>query len=245
MYFMFMKCSLTSKSSIEKLWDKFQKLSWELLAGQHTTHSRISMASLFKAIVFDIGGVLIELVGVERMIEWSGHDLSIESLWGRWLASPAVRRFEGGGSTPEEFSAEMVEEFLLPVPAEQFLEEFALWPARAYPGAAELVASLASRYHLATLSNTNVVHWDRICSHLQFEEEFRSNFLSYRLGLLKPDREIFEHIIEALDCRPAEILFLDDNQLNVDAAASVGIVARKVFGTTEATTALNELGIDR
>lgn len=202
------------------------------------------MASPFKAIVFDIGGVLIELVGVGRMIEWSGHDLTVERLWGRWLASPAVRRFESGGSTAEEFAEAMLDEFLLPVDAEQFLAEFAVWPARAYPGAAELVESLAPHYHLATLSNTNTLHWERICSHLDFEEEFRSNFLSWRLGLLKPDREIFEHVVEALDCRPGEIVFLDDNQLNVDAAASVGIVARRVLGAVEARDALRDLGVE-
>lgn len=47
-------------------------------------------------ILFDLGGVLIELAGVEKMLEWSPGVGTTEELWRRWLYSDAVRKFETG-----------------------------------------------------------------------------------------------------------------------------------------------------
>lgn len=44
----------------------------------------------FDAIVFDLGGVLIELAGVSRMLELLGHRLTPDELWVKWLTSPSV-----------------------------------------------------------------------------------------------------------------------------------------------------------
>lgn len=50
-------------------------------------------------------------------------------------------------------------------------------------------------------------------------------FLSYRLGLLKPDIRIFERVLSELGACPQEVAFVDDKQKNVDTAASLGIKA--------------------
>ncbi len=48
-------------------------------------------------------------------------------------------------------------------------------------------------------------------------------FVSYELKCLKPNREIYEKLIEKLGCHPKEILFIDDKEKNVKAAISLGI----------------------
>ena len=68
-------------------------------------------------------------------------------------------------------------------------------------------------------------------------------FLSHEIGLVKPDAEIFEHVVEELACRAAEILFFDDNALNVDAARSVGLDAHKVEGVGPTHSLLRERGL--
>ena len=66
--------------------------------------------------------------------------------------------------------------------------------------------------------------------------------LSWMGGRIGPDTEAFEHVILNLGRAPKSILFLDDNQLNVDAALSLGINAFRVQGTEEARIVMKQIG---
>jgi HAD superfamily hydrolase (TIGR01509 family) len=196
--------------------------------------------TLFDVILFDLGGVLIELTGVAQMREWA-QIASDEELWRRWLTSPGVRSFETGLTTRDEFAAALCEEFALPIGGDDFLAAFALWPKQVFPGAHELLGTLAARHRLAVLSNNNAIHWERISREMGLGDYFSASFLSHEIGLIKPDRAAFEHVVAALDCAPGKILFLDDNRLNVEQAQAVGMVAHRVVGVEEAVTLLRAL----
>ena len=92
------------------------------------------------------------------MLEWSPSLGTTDELWRRWLGSPAVRAYETGRTGRDAFADAIIAEFGLPVDAETFLGEFAWWPRSLHPDAGALLASLASRYRLASLSNTNELH---------------------------------------------------------------------------------------
>jgi glucose-1-phosphatase len=68
-------------------------------------------------------------------------------------------------------------------------------------------------------------------------------FLSHELGLVKPDRAVFEHVAVTLALQPARIVFLDDNAINVAEARSVGFTAVQVRGVSESRSALIALGL--
>ena len=197
----------------------------------------------FDIILFDLGGVLIELSGVDRMLELCNHALSVDELWARWLASDGVRRFETGRASAEEFGAAMLAEFGLSIQAAQFLEEFTIWPKGVFPGSFDLLQQLSASYRLACLSNTNALHWPRVCDEMGLARYFEFTFASHLVGMLKPDLEIFRHVVEQLGVPPERILFLDDNQLNVASAQSAGMIARRVAGLAEVRIALAELGL--
>ena len=93
----------------------------------------------FDAIVFDLGGVLIELGGVTRMLELLDHRVTVEELWARWLSSPSVSRFETGRMDANQFALALLAEFELPLRPAQFLAEFTAWPKGLYPGAIDLL----------------------------------------------------------------------------------------------------------
>ena len=84
-------------------------------------------------ILFDLGGVLVELAGVEQMLAWSPGVTDTADLWRRWLNSPAVRRYETGGTDRHVFAEEIVTEFRLPVDAGEFLHAFTYWPRALLP----------------------------------------------------------------------------------------------------------------
>lgn len=194
-------------------------------------------------ILFDLGGVLIELAGVEKMLEWSPGIESTEELWRRWLHSDAVRRFETGLIGRDEFAAALIGEFGVPVGPEEFLAAFTWWPRSVFPGAFELLATLRERFRLASVSNTNEIHWDRFSNAWSLPAAFHHNFPSHLVGKLKPDAEYFEHVLEALGAPAQRTLFIDDNAINVNAAARLGMVTRRVAGVSGARAAFRELGL--
>jgi HAD superfamily hydrolase (TIGR01509 family) len=196
-----------------------------------------------RVVLFDVGGVLVELGGVEALLGWMGPGTTVEQLWPIWLRSPAVRAFERGQIEPMAFAQGIVSELQLTIAPQTFLDSFAVWPTRPYPGALELVASIPSTYQRALLSNSNELHWPRIIDDLGLGVRFEHRFSSHLIGKIKPDLEVFEHVAQTLGCAPQEVLFLDDNLLNIEAARQAGMSARHARGVEESRQALRQAGV--
>jgi HAD superfamily hydrolase (TIGR01509 family) len=196
-----------------------------------------------RVLLFDMGGVLVELHGVEVMLEWLDNTLTADELWRKWLMSEPVRRFETGRIGADEFAAGVASEFGLKVPSQQFLDAFIGWPTAPYPGALAMLARIPRSYRRAVLSNSNALHWPRVRDDMGFGAAFDSHFASHLTGRIKPDKDAFEHVLESLRCPAGQVLFLDDNSLNVEAAEALGIHAFRVRGAAEAERVLTSLGI--
>jgi putative hydrolase of the HAD superfamily len=199
-------------------------------------------SSLPAVILFDLGGVLIEVAGAARTVAWARLE-SDRELWPRLAALPEFQEFEMGRLPPEAFAEAVCAALGLPVDASTFLEDFAGWPTRAFPGAAELLAALKPQHALACLSNNNAVHWARVEREMGIAHFFEPRFLSHEIGLVKPDPAIYRHVIDALALPPEAILFLDDNPANVEQARALGINAHRVFGVAAAAEQLRAHGI--
>ena len=200
-------------------------------------------ASDTRVLLFDVGGVLVELSGVETMLEWLGGRISRDELWRRWLQSKPVRDFETGRIGPDEFAAGVTTEFRLPVDPQQFLTSFTGWVTGLYPGTLEMLAQIPRSYERAVLSNSNSLHWTRVTSDLQLGPAFEHHFVSHLTGRIKPDADAFEHVLQSMNWKPEQVLFLDDNTLNVDAAKRLGMQAVRVLGIDETKRVLIERGI--
>jgi HAD superfamily hydrolase (TIGR01509 family) len=193
-------------------------------------------------VLFDLGGVLIQPGGVAPMRELSGIG-SDDELWARWLACPWVRRLEAGRCTPEEFAAGVVEDWGLDLEPGAFLQEFGGWPEPPYAGALELVTEVHATVPAGFLSNMNAYQWTANYATIPLTQAFAFRFLSFELGLVKPDRAIFDAVAAQLPVARARVLFLDDNVVNVEAATGAGFAARHVRGVEEARRALASAGV--
>lgn len=193
-------------------------------------------------VLFDLGGVLVDLGGVASMMDLAGID-DEEEIWQRWLTCRWVRGFERGECSPEEFAAGIVADWELTAEPAVFLEAFRDWPGRLFAGAEELVTETREQVPIGCLSNTNALHWDHHFGTWPILESFQYRFLSYELGIVKPDRELFERVAELLPAPPERVLFLDDNLVNVNGAIDTGFVARHVRGVDGARAALVETGV--
>ena len=196
-----------------------------------------------RVVLFDIGGVLVELSGVPKLLAWMGNRVSPEELWKIWLTSPVVRAFETGRTTPEVFADRLIAEMALPVERDELLREFTSWTLGVFPGALDLVGRIPRRYTRATLCNTNALHWPRLMLEMHLAGAFDHHFASHLMGKIKPDEEVFQHVTDTLRCAAEEVLFLDDNQLNVAGAQRAGMRAVQVRGIAAAERILQETGV--
>ncbi len=193
--------------------------------------------------LFDVGGVLVELSGMETMQSWLQRPLTVDEIWVLWLRSRSVRQFETGLMQAGEFATAVTREFGLKVDPEQFLKSFVGWPLGLYPGALELLAQIPKRFRRALLSNSNALHWPRVLQDMGLGTAIDHHFVSHLTGKIKPDAAAFEDVIATLACVPEQVLFLDDNLLNVEAARAIGMHAARVRGPREAQRVLIEFGI--
>ena len=79
-------------------------------------------------------------------------------------------------------------------------------------------------------SNTNQIHCDHFIPEFEmevadypFESLFQTPYYSHKMGMRKPDPVSFTHILEKEGLVAGETLFVDDNEPNIIAAASVGL----------------------
>jgi epoxide hydrolase-like predicted phosphatase len=100
------------------------------------------------------------------------------------------------------------------------------------PERVELLQKLSENYRLFLLSNTSSIHITQVNKILEastgiekLDDLFEIVFLSYEMGLMKPDPQIYLNVLEQAGIEAEETLFLDDNLDNINAALKLGIDA--------------------
>jgi HAD superfamily hydrolase (TIGR01509 family) len=193
-----------------------------------------------RVLLFDLGGVVLENSTFDRLNTLLPEPADVASLKSRWLRSSAVRSFELGLVAPPDFATAFMAEWRIGGTPAAFLDEFASWPTRLYPGAGALLARLRQRHRTACLSNSNVLHWRRFDG---FREHFDVALSSHLLGVIKPDAACFEKALDVLGVPAPDVVFFDDSPLNVDAARALGIDARHVDGCAALARMLDTEGL--
>jgi putative hydrolase of the HAD superfamily len=137
----------------------------------------------------------------------------------------------------------VVADWQLDLSAPAFLDAFRDWPAGPLPGAAELVAQTRASVATGCFSNTNALHWHDHIAAWPLAGLFEHRFLSFELGLVKPDIAAFAQVAALLDVPAERVLFLDDNAVNVAGAAAAGFQATRAAGVDEARQRLIEAAV--
>jgi len=176
-------------------------------------------------IAFDLGGVLVELDNFPQLITGSSDRAAQDRFWHQWLTSSSVRAFECGKLSFQKFVPAFFQEHQVSISEQEFIHAFIRLPKRPFPGVKVLLRRLALQWPLVVLSNNNEVHWDTILNQWELGQSFHKAYSSHLIGKVKPDAAIFEFVASDLNVPPSRILFIDDNQLNVDAALEVGFLA--------------------
>lgn len=96
---------------------------------------------------------------------------------------------------------------------------------------------------LYALSNWGADTFEMSRPHLPFLECFDGTLVSGEVGVLKPDRRIFERFLERFSLESTRVIFIDDQTPNVDAATELGFQAIRYSGVSGLRGDLARLGL--
>jgi putative hydrolase of the HAD superfamily len=187
------------------------------------------MAYPIKNIIFDLGGVIINL-NQQLTIEAFKvlFDEHFELLYEKLEQDNWLNRFEVGEFSEKEFygffkNYKNVSDIalqnawnamLLDIPKDRL----------------ELIKHYSKKYNVYLLSNTNIAHYSYIDNYvsrnfngLKFNTLFKNMYLSHEVGFRKPNKSIFEYVLNDANIKPEETLFIDDTEDHINTAKILGI----------------------
>lgn len=185
--------------------------------------------STIKAIVFDFGGVLINLdkqLCLDNLYKITGFDFS--EMVGNYLQAGVFLRLEKGLATEQEFYDEVRKYSRFPVTDQQICDAWASFLLDVPEEKKQLLLTLRKKFCVLMLSNTNVIHVNYAMNR-NFDTEGHSRhdyfdkcYFSNEIHMAKPDPEIFEYILRDSGYKAGECLFLDDGEKNIEVASAMG-----------------------
>ena len=195
------------------------------------------------AIIFDLGNVLVQYDETVTIRDFSARTGKTPSVIEQYLRiTPHVTELALGKVTARRFYRTVAGDLGF---AGDYDEFGAVWSKglTAIEPMIELAAGLATRLPRVIVSNTNSIHMDYITEHFPVVREFDAQILSYEVGLLKPDRAIFELTLRQCGLEAQRSLFVDDMQANVDGARAVGMQAVQFENAEQVRQELTKRGI--
>ena len=187
-----------------------------------------------KNIVFDLGGVIVDL-DIQASIQAfskimvrpvSTMEEAINSL------RPLMHAMDVGEMSAETFISIMKSQCHPDVTDGEIVDAFNRIIRLPYHRL-QWLKELWKHYRVYLLSNIGDIHWTETLrkSHelgVDFTSCFDETFLSYKLKLAKPDLRIYEKLIESTGIRPDETLYIDDLPDNIEAGQKMGLISKQI-----------------
>ncbi len=192
-----------------------------------------------KNIVFDLGGVLLDIDPERTVRAFAAQGLTNVIKPGGWGYKQEVfLQMEEGKLTEDEFRNGVRE--LLPAPVSD-AEIDKAWCAMLIDFPADrvtLLRQLKSKYNLYLFSNTNNIHVNYF--HKLFHQKFGfslsdlfvKDYYSNEINSRKPTLESFQFVMHDAALNSSETLFIDDSKDNIEGAERAGMHAFHLNGET-------------
>jgi glucose-1-phosphatase len=191
-------------------------------------------------ILLDVNGVLVHFSGGPADFVAG----TVNDPWAIWVQLQSVDDFERGRSDISEFVRALRNELDLTQSENDIYREFASWPGSLRPDAEQLLRCLRDAgCRVATISNTNPVHWPKIVAEPALAEHIDAHFPSFMTGHVKPEAKAFESVLKHYGIEPKQAMFFDDRLENVNAAKALGIPGWQVKQLSDIKAILHREGI--
>ena len=190
------------------------------------------MMENIRNLIFDLGNVILNIDTKLSEIAFAKYGMNdFEKLYTLASQNELFDRLEVGSITENEF----YDEFRRVTGCKldnKTLEQ--CWDALImdFPSARiEMLKRLKNegKYRTFILSNTNIIHYRFYTALLKrtlgvdgLESLVEHAYFSHEIGLKKPNRDIFDYVVEHSHIKPEESIFIDDNEANIKAANALG-----------------------
>jgi glucose-1-phosphatase len=183
-----------------------------------------SKPAIPKFLYFDLGNVLLHFDhhrAARQMATVSG--IAPEVVWRAVFESDLQLRYERGAISTREF----YEHYCAVTKSQPDYDALCYAAADIFTlncDTGPIISALATAgYRIGILSNTCEVHWRHLHDgHTQLDRSFELYALSYQLGSLKPETEIYLAAAKLAGVAPTEIFYCDDRPENVGGALKAG-----------------------
>jgi glucose-1-phosphatase len=203
-------------------------------------------AAKFRAIIFDIGRVLVR-IDVGRAMSGLAENvgLSPAEIWSALEKHPSWVDWQEGRLAPRDFYLSVTKRFGATLTFEQFTE---IWNRVLDPQPIlddAFLAPLAKKYRLCLLSNTDPIHVAYLEATYGFFRFFPNRIYSCVMGFSKPNPLIYRAALQACKVEAKSAIYIDDVPAYAEAAQRLGLTG-VVFQSPEKLSAdLQALGIGR
>lgn len=205
------------------------------------------MISKLRAIIFDIGRVLVRVdIRQAQLGLTKGLAFTPEELWSAIEKDPRWPDWQEGRMSARDWHQNLSTRLGISLNFEQFTEVWnsALDPKPIHPDS--LFESLSKSYHLGLLSNTDPIHVAYLESTYGFFRYFPKQVRIYScsVGTSKPDPLIFREALRACKVRAEEAVYIDDIPAYAQAARSLGCTGIQFRSPEQLYQDLTTLGIN-
>jgi len=184
-----------------------------------------------KNIIFDLGGVIINLDTqrtINAMSELTGKNF--DQFYSQSRQSELFNFLDKGQLSENDFFERLKKELSYKGGSDLLLEAWNAMLLDVPEKRLDVLVEMKHNYNTFLLSNTCESHIDAFEAELyrehgvkNFNDYFDKVYYSCRVGLRKPDKEIFELVLRENNLIPEETVFIDDTIQHVQAAGSLGI----------------------
>jgi putative hydrolase of the HAD superfamily len=197
--------------------------------------------STVRNVVMDLGGVMLEW-NPDQLLRRFEPDPELRTRLRASIFSHDWHLFDRGRVT----EAELIERLVRSTgQTRELLSEITAAvrdSLREKPETVTLVRALRQRgFDIYCLSNMPGPIYEHLRRRHTFWDVFRGVVVSGEIQLMKPEPEIYLHLLERFGLQPAESVFIDDLQANVDAAKGVGLHAIRFHTATQCQQEFDEL----
>lgn len=112
-------------------------------------------------------------------------------------------------------------------------------------GTREIIEKLKKKGYKLGLVSVHSKEWIDYCEKkFDYHKLFDSVLYSFEIGICKPDKKIYEKILQEMQVKPTECLFIDDSLINIRYAKELGMNAIQFKNSSQLIEELAILSIN-